>query len=187
MVKRLRHRPFTAVTRVRFPFGSPLYGRIAQLVRAPASHAGGQRFESVYAHQRKGRSPARCAGLLPFERESRARTATVLSRSRLLPDGGNDPHNISAPDDGNTRFVIPLFRHPCHLAITTRPGTLGYPAVPMPHYPILPPFAPPRRTEARRFESTLKVRASRSLARLKARAIISSRSAVKGVPAASHR
>ena len=52
MVKRLRHRPFTAVTRVRFPFGSPLYGRIAQLVRAPASHAGGQRFESVYAHQR---------------------------------------------------------------------------------------------------------------------------------------
>ena len=53
MVKRLRHRPFTAVTRVRFPFGSPLYGRIAQLVRAPASHAGGQRFESVYAHQIK--------------------------------------------------------------------------------------------------------------------------------------
>ena len=51
MVKRLRHRPFTAVTRVRFPFGSP-YGRIAQLVRALASHARGQRFESVYAHQR---------------------------------------------------------------------------------------------------------------------------------------
>ena len=51
MVKRLRHRPFTAVTRVRFPFGSP-HGRIAQLVRAPASHAGGQRFESVYAHQK---------------------------------------------------------------------------------------------------------------------------------------
>ncbi len=63
MVKRLRHRPFTAVTRVRFPFGSPSrlvvaiaaaeYGRIAQLVRAPASHAGGQRFESVYAHHSK--------------------------------------------------------------------------------------------------------------------------------------
>ena len=53
LVKWLRHRPFTAVTRVRFPFGSPLYGRIAQLVRAPASHAGGQRFESVYAHQIK--------------------------------------------------------------------------------------------------------------------------------------
>ena len=27
MVKRLRHRPFTAVTRVRFPFGSPKGGR----------------------------------------------------------------------------------------------------------------------------------------------------------------
>ena len=31
LVKRLRHRPFTAVTRVRIPAGSPLYGRIAQL------------------------------------------------------------------------------------------------------------------------------------------------------------
>ena len=39
MVKRLRHRPFTAVTRVRIPVGSPLlfsrvvviFGRIAQL------------------------------------------------------------------------------------------------------------------------------------------------------------
>ena len=60
MVKRLRHRPFTAVTRVRFPFGSPRsllrYGRIAQLVRALASHARGQRFESVCAHQKRKRS-----------------------------------------------------------------------------------------------------------------------------------
>ena len=31
MVKRLRHRPFTAVTRVRIPVGSPYFGRIAQL------------------------------------------------------------------------------------------------------------------------------------------------------------
>ena len=37
MVKRLRHRPFTAVSRVRIPVGSPftiliiIYGRIAQL------------------------------------------------------------------------------------------------------------------------------------------------------------
>ena len=30
MVKRLRHRPFTAVTRVRIPVRSP-YGRLAQL------------------------------------------------------------------------------------------------------------------------------------------------------------
>ena len=35
MVKRLRHRPFTAVTRVRVPYGSP-HGGIAQLVeRSP--------------------------------------------------------------------------------------------------------------------------------------------------------
>ena len=32
---------------------SRLPGGLAQLVRAPASHAGGQRFESVYAHQIK--------------------------------------------------------------------------------------------------------------------------------------
>ena len=31
MVKRLRHRPFTAVSGVRFPHGSPTYGRLAQL------------------------------------------------------------------------------------------------------------------------------------------------------------
>ena len=32
LVKRLRHRPFTAVTRVRIPYGSPLYvGGLAQL------------------------------------------------------------------------------------------------------------------------------------------------------------
>ena len=49
MVKRLRHRPFTAVSRVRFPFGSP-YGHVAQLVRAPASHAGGRWFESSSLH-----------------------------------------------------------------------------------------------------------------------------------------
>ena len=31
MVKRLRHRPFTAVSGVRFPLRSPTYGRLAQL------------------------------------------------------------------------------------------------------------------------------------------------------------
>ena len=34
LVKRSRHRPFTAVTRVRFPYASP-YGGIAQLVERP--------------------------------------------------------------------------------------------------------------------------------------------------------
>ena len=61
MVKRLRHGPFTAVTGVQFPFGSPkplflgafLQGRIAQPVRAPASHAGGRGFESPCVHHHK--------------------------------------------------------------------------------------------------------------------------------------
>ena len=69
VVKRLRHRPFTAVTRVRFSSGSPkktdpqmrpvvssvgfLFGRIAQLVRAFASHARGHGFESPCVHQKR--------------------------------------------------------------------------------------------------------------------------------------
>ena len=32
LVKWLRHRPFTAVTRVRVPYGSPIYGGVAQPV-----------------------------------------------------------------------------------------------------------------------------------------------------------
>ena len=36
-------------SRVRIPY-SPLLGRLAQLVRAPLSHGGGQQFESVAAH-----------------------------------------------------------------------------------------------------------------------------------------
>ena len=60
LVKWLRHGPFTAVTWVRVPYGSPLigkparacqYGGLAQLVRAPASHAGGHWFESSSLHQ----------------------------------------------------------------------------------------------------------------------------------------
>ena len=65
LVKWLRHGPFTAVTWVRVPYGSPFvgnparacqYGGLAQLVRAPASHAGGHWFESSSLHQ-KGRHP----------------------------------------------------------------------------------------------------------------------------------
>ena len=59
LVKWLRHGPFTAVTWVRVPYGSPLRqsvrgcrinGGLAQLVRAPASHAGGRWFESISLH-----------------------------------------------------------------------------------------------------------------------------------------
>ena len=75
MVKRLRHRPFTAVSRVRFPFGSP-YARIAQLVRALASHARGQRFESVYAHQRKGRM-LYASGLSRLSKKAAGRKSSI--------------------------------------------------------------------------------------------------------------
>ena len=45
MVKRLRHRPFTAVTRVRFPLGSPLSADIflwpdGQAAKTPPFHGG---------------------------------------------------------------------------------------------------------------------------------------------------
>ena len=65
MVKRLRHRPFTAVTGVRFPLGSPHlspvpretfrskngFRRHSSAGRASAPHAGGHRFESCCLHQ----------------------------------------------------------------------------------------------------------------------------------------
>ncbi len=58
LVKWLRHRPFTAVTRVRIPYGSPLFltwfneipRRISSAGRAPALQAGGRRFEPVILH-----------------------------------------------------------------------------------------------------------------------------------------
>ena len=68
MVKRLRHRPFTAVTRVRVSVGSPgktaLNGRffvcsggLAQLVRASALQAGGRWFKSDSLHHRSRKAP----------------------------------------------------------------------------------------------------------------------------------
>ena len=55
LVKRLRHRPFTAVTRVRFPSGSPPFfepsiWRHSSAGRASASHAEGHRFEFCCLH-----------------------------------------------------------------------------------------------------------------------------------------
>ena len=50
LVKRLRHRPFTAVTRVRISLGSfvsQAFGPLAQLVRALPCHGRGQGFESL--------------------------------------------------------------------------------------------------------------------------------------------
>ena len=52
LVKRLRHRPFTAVTRVRFPYASPTspIWRHSSAGRALASHARGHRFEFCCLH-----------------------------------------------------------------------------------------------------------------------------------------
>jgi hypothetical protein len=50
MVKWLRHRPFTAATRVRIPVGSPKWAH-SSAGRAPALQAGGHRFEPYCAHQ----------------------------------------------------------------------------------------------------------------------------------------
>ena len=49
LVKRSRHRPFTAITGVRFPHGSPLRG-ISSAGRAPALQAGCRRFDPVIPH-----------------------------------------------------------------------------------------------------------------------------------------
>ena len=94
VVKRLRHRPFTAVTRVRFSPGSPFsslrviranfFGRIAQLVRAFASHARGRGFESPYVHQKKECSLFGCVPFLFGIREG-TRTRKGLSVKENMP------------------------------------------------------------------------------------------------------
>ena len=46
LVKRLRHRPFTAVTRVRVPQESPFFRSRSVAVNTPACHAGDRGFDS---------------------------------------------------------------------------------------------------------------------------------------------
>src|SRR5689334_641551 len=56
------------------------FGRLAQLVRAPASHAGGRRFESYTAHHFFSSSPP----TIPFINPLRSvRTSVELFRLRL--------------------------------------------------------------------------------------------------------
>ena len=93
MVKRLRHRPFTAVTRVRVSVGSPgktaLNGRffvcsggLAQLVRASALQAGGRWFKSDSLHHR-----SRKASFAALRRSLRSVCvcACVCSSARKVP------------------------------------------------------------------------------------------------------
>ena len=51
LVKRSRHRPFTAVTGVRFPYESPIWDH-SSAGRAPALQAGGHRFEPCWSHHK---------------------------------------------------------------------------------------------------------------------------------------
>ena len=100
MVKRSRHHPFTVVTGVRFPYGSPLYGSIAQLgehlpykqrvtgsspvvptihgsvaqlVRVPACHAGSRGFEPLLSRHISG----------PLVKRSRHHPFTVVTGVRF--------------------------------------------------------------------------------------------------------
>ena len=52
LVKRLRHHPFTVVTGVRFPQGSPYIRSHSSAGRAPALQAGGHRFDPCCDHHK---------------------------------------------------------------------------------------------------------------------------------------
>ena len=91
MVKRLRHRPFTAVTRVRFPVGSPflIYARLVELADTPDLGSGGRPwgFKSLDAHQNNTvhRSARWILFYLPNMRSWRNwQTRTVQVRVRRL-------------------------------------------------------------------------------------------------------
>ena len=66
-----------------------IFGRIAQLVRALASHARGQRFESVYAHQKKREAIASLFFSIDTEgREPQVRLVSAKNARRKNPAGG---------------------------------------------------------------------------------------------------
>ena len=66
-------------------------GRLAQLVRAPASHAGGRQFESAIAHSAAHPGPIasrpRCAGWREKCRGNGAIAAATAKRDRGRPSG----------------------------------------------------------------------------------------------------
>ena len=102
MVKRLRHRPFTAVTRVRFPSGSP-YGGLAQpverLLHTQEVTDSSSVVSTIFRPETtvSGRNfyfPALyCAVKSPHGRKSRRRTAAKLPERTHLP-GQRDRERI---------------------------------------------------------------------------------------------
>ena len=103
LVKWLRHGPFTAVTWVRVPYGSPqkinlavylrgLFGGLAQLVRAPASHAGGHWFESSSLHQKDAPQLQCVLFIVPTHTDSAPPSFAILQGCRHKPCVGSTLH-----------------------------------------------------------------------------------------------
>ena len=71
LVKWLRHRPFTAVTRVRVPYGSPIYGGVAQPVEHLLHTQGVTDSSSVVSTKTPGcRAKEEIHGILDIARVS---------------------------------------------------------------------------------------------------------------------
>ena len=106
LVKRLRHRPFTAVTRVRFPYASPTspIWRHSSAGRALASHARGHRFEFCCLHHEERHDLRRvflfCSrrGVTPSPPPRRCPRPAPSGRRPLPPDtAGPGTHRPPAP------------------------------------------------------------------------------------------
>ena len=118
MVKRLRHRPFTAVTRVRFPVGSPflIYARLVELADTPDLGSGGRPwgFKSLDAHQNNTvhRSARWILFYLPNMRSWRNwQTRTVQVRVVEIPCGF-DSHLLHSRETHDEMHVSFLFSKP---------------------------------------------------------------------------
>ena len=96
LVKRLRHRPFTAVSGVRVPYRSPPPWALSSAGRASALQAECRRFDPVSAHQKTTKDFATCGVffLLLFVlicdfplfilSEDKSKEATLFSFPQLL-------------------------------------------------------------------------------------------------------
>ena len=79
---------------------SPHIGRVAQLVRAPASHAGGHRFESCRAHHYNQSDTKQLDDLLPSAQEVNQSYANGICGLQSWPASDDDaPMSIRSPGD----------------------------------------------------------------------------------------